>query len=123
MTQKIANFYAFSARNRRRCEAPSGFNHKWDDWSTADWLIAAMGEFGEAANVAKKLRRAQSGIRGNKETEYELRVKLRHELGDVLVYLDLLAQSLGFNIFDAAREVFDSKSREIGYTEETKDAQ
>jgi len=55
------------------------------------------------------------GIRGNKETEEQLLAKLRHELGDVFVYLDLYAQSLGFYIEDAAVEVFNEKSKEIGY--------
>jgi NTP pyrophosphatase (non-canonical NTP hydrolase) len=44
-----------------------------------------------------------------------LRDQLRKELGDVFVYLDLMAQSLGFSIADAAAEVFNAKSAEIGY--------
>jgi NTP pyrophosphatase (non-canonical NTP hydrolase) len=57
----------------------------------------------------------RDGVRGNKETTEEVQAKLRQELGDTFVYLDLLAQSLGFNIGDAALEVFNSKSAEIGY--------
>lgn len=105
----------FSVMNRERCEAPNGFNHKLDSWSTSDWFTAILGELGEAANVAKKINRVRDGIRGNKETEQQLRDKLRQELGDTFVYLDLLAQSLGFYINDAALEVFDSKSKELGY--------
>jgi NTP pyrophosphatase (non-canonical NTP hydrolase) len=74
-----------------------------------------IGELGEAANIAKKLNRVRDGIPGNKESPDELRAKLRHELGDAFVYLDLTAQALGFTIGDAARDVFNSKSREIGY--------
>lgn len=33
----------------------------------------------------------------------------------MFVYLDLMAQSLGFKIADAATDVFNAKSAEIGY--------
>jgi NTP pyrophosphatase (non-canonical NTP hydrolase) len=92
---------------------PDGFNHKLKSWSTSDWFTAVMGELGEAANVAKKLNRVRDGIRGNKESAEILRAKLRKELGDVFVYLDLLCQSLGFEIGDAATQVFNEKSAEI----------
>jgi NTP pyrophosphatase (non-canonical NTP hydrolase) len=108
-------FGQFSQANRERCESPDGFNHPLDGWSTSDWFLAAVGELGEAANVAKKLNRYRDGIPGNKESEAELREKLRKELGDTFVYLDLLAQSLGFSIADAAVDVFNAKSIEIGY--------
>lgn len=108
-------FGEFSRINRARCESPQGFNHKLDSWSVSDWLVAILGELGEAANIVKKLNRVRDGIRGNKETEQQLCDKLRQELGDTFVYLDLIGQSLGFNIGDAAMEVFKSKSKEIGY--------
>ena len=107
-------FERFSAVNRERCESPYGFNHTLASWSTSDWFTAIMGEFGEAANIAKKLNRVRDGIPGNKESEAQLRDKLRRELGDVFVYLDLLAQALGFNIGAAAVDVFNAKSDEIG---------
>jgi NTP pyrophosphatase (non-canonical NTP hydrolase) len=112
---KPMTFRRFSAANLERCESPDGFKHKLDSWSTSDWFLAMLGELGEAANIAKKLNRVRDGIPGNKETPEQLRAKLRHELGDAFVYLDLIAQSLGFYIGDAAVEVFNSKSREIGF--------
>lgn len=108
-------FLEFSQMNRERCEATNGFNHQLASWSTSDWFTAVMGELGEAANVAKKLNRVRDGIRGNKESEALLLEKLRKEIGDTFVYLDLLAQSLGFNVGDAAMEVFQAKSKELGY--------
>lgn len=105
----------FSAENRRRCEAPSGFNHRLDSWSLSDWFTAILGELGEAANVAKKLNRIRDGIPGNKETEAELRDKLKRELADTFIYLDLAAQAAGFRLGDVVREVFDAKSEQIGY--------
>lgn len=108
-------FGQFSQANRERCEHPQGFNHPLSGWSTSDWMTALVGEVGEAANVVKKLNRYRDGVPGNKVSEEELRDMLRKELGDVFVYLDLMAQSLGFNIADAAAEVFNAKSRDIGY--------
>jgi NTP pyrophosphatase (non-canonical NTP hydrolase) len=108
-------FEEFSQANRARCESPQGFNHPLSGWSSSDWMTALVGEIGEAANVVKKLNRCRDGVPGNKLTADELRDQLRKELGDVFVYLDLMAQSLGFNIADAATEVFDAKSADIGY--------
>jgi NTP pyrophosphatase (non-canonical NTP hydrolase) len=108
-------FGQFSGANRARCESPEGFNHPLSGWSTSDWMTATMGELGEAANVVKKLNRYRDGVPGNKVSEAELRDQLRKEIGDVFVYLDLMAQSLGFSIADAAAEVFNAKSADIGY--------
>jgi NTP pyrophosphatase (non-canonical NTP hydrolase) len=91
-----------------------GFNHALDSWSLSDWLTATVGELGEAANIAKKLNRVRDGIPGNRETVEELRAAFRREIGDVFVYLDLLAQSQGFTIENVARETFNRKSEEIG---------
>lgn len=108
-------FHEFSELNRRRCEAPNGFNHKLASWSMSDWFTAILGELGEAANVAKKLNRVRDGIPGNKDTPDELRKKLKSELADTFIYLDLLAQAAGFEIGDVVMETFEAKSRQIGY--------
>ena len=108
-------FEQFSEANRKRCESPDGFNNNINDWDTSDWFLAILGELGEAANVGKKLNRVRDGIPGNKQTPDELRAKLKKELGDVFVYLDLTAQAHGFNIIDAVIDVFNTKSEEIGY--------
>jgi NTP pyrophosphatase (non-canonical NTP hydrolase) len=114
----VNNFQEFSRRNRKRCEAPNGFDHPLHMWGRSDWCLAVIGEMGEAANIAKKLNRVRDGHGyQNKETPDELRIKFRKELGDALVYLDLLAQSEGFDLLDAAIEVFEAKSREINYHE------
>ena len=108
-------FAEFSRANRTRCEHPEGFNHPLAGWSTSDWFVAIMGELGEAANIAKKLNRIRDGIPGNDEDETELRMKLRKELADTYVYLDLTAQALGIVLEHAVVEVFDDKSEKIGY--------
>ena len=106
---------AFSAENRRRCEAPDGFNHPLPSWSLSDWMTALTGEVGEAANVVKKLNRVRDGIPGNKLTPTELRAKLADELADSFIYLDLLAQAADIDLPEAIFRVFDRKSAEIGY--------
>lgn len=111
----MLTFELFSAENRRRCESPQGFHHDLGAWSSSDWMTAMVGEVGEAANIIKKLNRVRDGVPGNKQTADELRAELRKELGDVFVYLDLLCQSVGVSIEDAVAEVFDAKSRDIGY--------
>lgn len=105
----------FSKANLTRCEAIDGFNHKLSAWSISDWLVAFVGEFGEMCNVQKKLNRVHSGIRGNREATPDLVQKRRRELGDAGVYLDLIAQRMGFNLLDAMVEVFNLKSEELGY--------
>ena len=109
-------FAKFAKMNRDRCESPRGFNHKLSDWSSSDWITALVGEVGEAANIVKKLNRYRDSIPGNKASVEALRDQLRKELGDVYVYLDLTCQSLGFEVADAAVEVFEGKSAEIGYS-------
>ena len=106
-------FAEFSRINRQRCESKDGFNHLLSSWSRSDWFTAVLGELGEAANIAKKLNRTRDGIPGNKASKEELAVKLRQELGDTFVYLDLLAQACGISIGDAAVEVFNVKSQEL----------
>jgi NTP pyrophosphatase (non-canonical NTP hydrolase) len=109
------NLQEFSAENRRRCEAPDGFNHGIGSWSLSDWMTATMGELGEAANIAKKLNRVRDGIPGNIETPKALRAALADEIADAFIYLDLMAQSAGIDLAEAVRAKFDKTSRKIGY--------
>jgi NTP pyrophosphatase (non-canonical NTP hydrolase) len=108
-------FAGFSEANRQRCEDPQGFGHALSSWSTSDWFVAIMGELGEAANIVKKLNRYRDGVRGNKESEAALRAKLRSELADSFIYLDLIFQACRFDTVEAVIDTFDAKSAEIGY--------
>ena len=116
----------FSQMNRARCEAPNGFKHKLESWSLSDWLVATMGELGEAANIVKKINRVRDGIRGNKETSLELLDALKSELADTYIYLDLTIQCAGmlgdsknhdtpYTTEQAVLETFHRKSKQIGY--------
>jgi NTP pyrophosphatase (non-canonical NTP hydrolase) len=80
-------------------------------------MTAVAGEVGEAANIVKKLNRVRDGIPGNAETPEQLRSMLADEIADAAIYLDLLAQSLGFDL-ETIREVkFAKTSAKIGYVE------
>lgn len=109
------DFKDFSVFNRRRCEAPNGFNHPLSGWSLSDWFTAVMGELGEAANIGKKLNRVRDGIPGNTETPDELKSKLADEIADAFIYLDLLAQSQGIALEAAVLDKFQRTSAKIGY--------
>jgi len=107
----------FSERNRLRSESPQGFNHRLNSWTASDWMVAVLGELGEAANILKKLNRVRDGIPGNNETEEQLREKFASELADAYVYLDLLCQAQGIDLESTVARVFDAKSKQIGYVE------
>jgi len=89
---------AFSDENVARCTAPNGFNHPLDSWTLSDWMVATMGELGEAANVLKKLNRVRDGIPGNSETPEQLKAMFADELADTYIYLDLMARAAGQEI-------------------------
>ena len=107
-------FDEFAATNRARCESPDGFGHPLDGWTISDWMLAATGEFGEAANKAKKLNRVRDGIPGNTETEAELRAGFADEIADAVIYLDLTAQAAGFTLAEAVTSKFNRTSEKIG---------
>lgn len=86
---------AFSDENVARCTAKNGFNHPLDSWSLSDWMVATMGELGEAANVLKKLNRVRDGIPGNSETPEQLKQMFADELADTYIYLDLMCRAAG----------------------------
>lgn len=76
-------------------------------WSLADWVTAAAGELGEAANIVKKIRRGDFDLDA-------IRGALADELADVAVYLDLLAEAAGIDLGEAVIRKFNRKSMELG---------
>lgn len=79
-------FDALRRANVERCER--SFRHPLTDWSPLEWAGAAAGEMGEAANLCKKLRRG----------EPIPAAEIGKEIADVVIYLDLLAASLGIDL-------------------------
>lgn len=94
--------------NRIRCEsAVGGFKHPINHWSPLEWAGAVTGEAGELANKCKKLRRGD-----------DISLKdIGHEIGDVVIYLDLLCQRLGLNLSRCIKDKFNKVSLEVGSPE------
>ena len=105
----------FSAANLKRCEDPKGFNQQLYSWGLSDWMMALVGEIGEAANVVKKLNRIRDGIPGNKESTGDLIQALQEELADTYIYLDLFIQAAGFNLEEIVKAKWNKTSDKIGY--------
>ena len=84
-------------------------------WSGADWGNAMGGECGEAQNVIKKLRRVETGVRGNVDPPPpELVEKLGDELADTITYAFLVADHYGINVGEALCRKFNKISEREG---------
>jgi hypothetical protein len=101
--------------------------HRWhpdftdpdDEWSIADWSNAAVGEAGEMANYIKKLRRLDlqpTESCESAEREFLVQRALK-ELGDTVIYMDLLATKLGFSLSHAVILAFNEVSNREGAPE------
>ena len=123
--------------NRLRCERWNpGFPD--DGWTGSDWSNAAAGEGGELAdavqallltnavaahlglvgNVVKKLRRDDTGKQqAAAGARPDLLAKLATEIGDVVIYLDLLAQFYGLDLATCVVETFNRVSIREGFPE------
>lgn len=72
-------------------------NDKFKD--TLHWVLGINGEAGEVAEKVKKIIRDKNGVI-SEEDKHEL----AKELGDVLWYLAVFAQELGFSFDDVAKK-------------------
>lgn len=94
-------FQALRDANVKRTE------EKWHgltDWSPAEWLMCVTGELGELAGLLKHYRRGESLPAGS----------LGEEFADVVIYLDLLAASLGVDLDQAIIRKFNATSEKVG---------
>jgi NTP pyrophosphatase (non-canonical NTP hydrolase) len=112
-------FADVTAANRSRAERwHPGFPADGADWTIADWSNAVCGEAGELANVIKKLRRHECGLRGEGDpTADDLRAMAAEEIADVILYADLLATKLGVDLPAAIVAKFDKVSERQGFPE------
>ena len=85
-----------------------------DNWTLADWSNAVAGEVGEACNVVKKIRRPELGTVGNDMDVATYYAQLESEIGDVLIYLDLLARKAGLDLDTCVMRAFNEKSEKLG---------
>jgi NTP pyrophosphatase (non-canonical NTP hydrolase) len=86
-----------------------------DKWNLLEWCGALCGEAGEAANLAKKIRRLDNVAEQDMgATRAELTEKFGEELADVQTYNDLAAARAGLILEKEVVEKFNEKSREVG---------
>lgn len=78
-----------------------------DDWTTAHWVQAMLGEFGELANILKKVDRGDFNIES-------VSVEIGEELADIQTYLDILSHKLGINLGDVTMSKFNKISDRVG---------
>lgn len=101
--------------NVERCEAVF---HKLDEWNSLEWAGAMCGEAGEAANIAKKIKRldvADSKLDTPAERK-RLQRALAEELADVVIYVDLLAARNNIDLGKAVVLKFNKVSKKRGST-------
>lgn len=92
------------------------FGGTLEGWNPLEWAGAMCGEAGEAANVAKKLRRIEGGCDVNNSlTPDQLKDQLVEELADVVIYADLLAASVGRRLDTAIADKFNVVSERVNY--------
>lgn len=107
-------FLEVSIKNAERCQVwhPRGLQ----EWSTLEWAGAMCGEAGEAANVAKKIKRVDTMLKGSENTtRTDLLSKFKKEIGDTYLYLDLMAQREGLTMEECARYAFNLTSEKEGF--------
>lgn len=109
------SFEAIRIANVSRCERWHGLK----DWSPLEWAGAMCGEAGEAANVAKKLKRIDGDVRSanNPATREIALQKLSEEIGGTFMYLDLLAARCGLSVAQCIRTEFNRISEREGFPE------
>ncbi len=94
-----------------------------EEWTVLEWAGAMCGEAGEAANVAKKIRRHDleawngTATKSNPLDRASLRKKLAQELADTILYAVLVAEREGLDLHHAVIEIFNLKSKEAGFPE------
>jgi NTP pyrophosphatase (non-canonical NTP hydrolase) len=86
-------------------------------WSLSDWGVALAGEVGELCNVIKKLNRLRDGLQQKVVDPETLKEQLAMEIGDVYLYLDLLARRADLNLEDCVRDTFNRVSIREGFPE------
>lgn len=88
-----------------------------ESWSESDWACALAGEVGELCNVIKKRNRVRDHLQQRATNEGALQHNLKMEIGDVYIYLDLLARRVSLNLEDCVRGTFNRISEREGFPE------
>lgn len=116
----MLTFQQLRDTNLSRCER----FHPLDEWRPSQWSNAMAGESGEVCNLTKKMDRVwpsnQFKVAMNKTEDQnmlDLTLKVALEIGDVLLYADLLAARLGLSLEQCVREAFNNKSIQLDMPE------
>lgn len=80
-------------------------------WNLAEWGCALGGEAGELLNILKKFNRRAPFD----PPPEQLKLLAKDEIGDIFIYLDLIAAKLELNLADCARHKFNRTSERYGY--------
>lgn len=88
-----------------------------ESWSPSEWAVALAGEVGELCNVIKKINRARDGMQQHAVNVETLRPQLAMEIGDVYIYLDLLARRCDLKLEECIRDTFNRISEREGFPE------
>jgi len=94
-----------------------------DDWSPERWMVATMGELGEAANVLKKMFRVMDGIANINDADRNVATigaataKLGEECADTFLYLNLFCARTGINLASEIIKKFNATSERYGFPE------
>lgn len=92
-----------------------------EPWTGADWSNAMCGEAGETANAVKKMRRLETHVHSNnpaQPTDVQIaRDMIAKEIGDTLLYLDLLAAHYEIDLGETLCKVFNQVSEREGLPE------
>lgn len=115
-TSRVYMLAHISDVNRARC---ARWHNDGIPWMCTDWSNALAGETGELCNVVKKLRRIETGVSTayNTPDNATLLAKLRDEIADVFLYLDLVANHFGYGLEECIIPKFNQVSEAQGYPE------
>ena len=117
---RIDEVQRVNAERARRWHGEAG---SVQGWSALEWAGAMCGEAGEAANIAKKMRRMEQELSGNQfsstplMTYDALRSALARECADTFLYLLLLCERCDIDLASAVRIAFNVKSEQLGFPE------
>ena len=84
-----------------------------NEWTTAHWVQALVGEVGELANILKKIDRGDYDECVPAVREQNI-LAIANELADIQCYLDILAFKLNVDLGQAAMDKFNEVSERIG---------
>ena len=119
--QSVISFNAFAKINmERHKDWPTEPHVSVDEWSLNEWAVAIAEETGELCGAVKRLNRFKAGYKIKRrksriESEAEGVANIKEEIGGIMTYLDLMAQTLGLTLEECIRDTFNEVSEREGF--------